>query len=459
MLIFRGIGKCSLGTFAPISPLFYRKHQLHGLKISCTVRITEYTWGNLWFFPNQRINDIFGSNPMTRSHFRTLLIASLAWASVCSFAVRIGFAQDAEVQPEPLVQPTAASPSDLTSKTNSLNHHQWLRLSPDGSFWGTLGTPAGESQIRQSGVDIALCQNGQIIAQVTTAEDGSFRFVDVKPGVYSLVAQNPSTLAVMSVSILDSAAGKHLPGGIQVRTLTPATERVVSLVRSGSVPRARAEQEFDKDPAGQDRTFWNSGRIAIDQEGGIRGRVSVPSGNTDLSGTSIYLTHSGNEVARTRADRDGNYRFDNIPPGNYGFVASGPAGIAALGFVAVGQAAGGGDASTSISEDGRKFVRAVLQQDSVPGLNVELASCDCMGAPLIAQTAVPLEEACCPLPMAGCCGVAGGNFGGGGGGGGIGGGFGGGLLPLALIGGLTAIGIELAKDDDKSNVVVSPVVP
>ena len=77
----------------------------------------------------------------------------------------------------------------------------------------------------------------------------------------------------------------------------------------------------------------------------------------------------------------------------------------------------------------------------------------------MAQTAVPLEEACCPLPMSGCCGVAGGNFGGGGGGGGIGGGFGGGLLPLALIGGLTAVGIELAKDDDNSNVVVSPIVP
>jgi hypothetical protein len=61
--------------------------------------------------------------------------------------------------------------------------------------------------------------------------------------------------------------------------------------------------------------------------------------------------------------------------------------------------------------------------------------------------------------MAGCCGAAGVGYGGGGGGGGIGGGFGGGLLPLALIGGLTAIGIELAKDDNNSNVIVSRVVP
>ena len=390
-----------------------------------------------------------------------MLIASLAIVSVYS-AGAVCLAQESSVQAEALAQPSAVPASDGATQTDSLNHHQWLRLAEDGSFWGTLGTPAGESQIRQSGVGVVLCQNGQRIAEVTTAEDGSFRFVDLKPGVYSLVAQNPSTLAVMSVTLLDASAGKHLPGGIQVRTLTPATERVVSLVRSGSVPRQTFYPEFDKDPVGQERAFWNSGRIAIDQEGGIRGKVSVPGGNVDLSGTSIYLTHSGNEVARTRADRDGNYRFDNIPPGNYGFVASGPAGIAALGFVAVGDGSEGGDSSASVSSDGRKFVKAILNQESVPGLNVELAACDCMGAPVLAQNAIPVEEACCPLPMAGCCGVAGGGFagGGGGGGGGIGGGFGGGLLPLALIGGLTAVGIVLAEDDDNnSNVIVSPVAP
>ena len=80
---------------------------------------------------------------------------------------------------------------------------------------------------------------------------------------------------------------------------------------------------------------------------------------------------------------------------------------------------------------------------------------------MVAQAEIPFEETCCPLPMSGCCGVAGGNSGGGGGGGGgIGGGFGGGLLPLALIGGLTAVGLAVANDDDdNSQVIVSPVVP
>jgi hypothetical protein len=395
---------------------------------------------------------------MSKATFRALLIATLSTAYAAMGSPAACLAQDAVAQVESLAVPASESIAKSPLKADGLNHHQWLHLSADGSFWGTLGTPAGENQIRQSGIDIALVQNGERVAVATTADDGSFRFSDIKPGVYCLVAQNPSTLAVMSLTILDSASGKHLPAGIQVRTLTPATERVVSLVRSGSIPRLSGIQQFERDPVGEDRKFWNSGRIAIDENGGIGGRVSVPGGNTDLSNTLIYLTHSGNEVAKTRADRDGNYRFDNIPPGNYGFVASGPAGIAALGFVAVGKPGVGGDSSTSLNQDGQKFVHTSVQQDAVPALNVELASCDCLGAPVLAA-AVPVEESCCPLPMAGCCGVAGGNgAGGGGGGGGIGGSSGGGLLPLALIGGLTAIGVVAAKDD-KSNVVVSPVVP
>lgn len=401
---------------------------------------------------------------MSKLQFRFLVASTIASCFGAFAFPSVGFAQDpANAQSEALAVPAPASssPSDSVSKVGSLNHHQWLHLSADGSFWGTLGTPAGESQIRQSGVEIALIQKGQRVASVTTAEDGSFRFTDIQPGVYSLIAHNPSTLAVMSLTLLDASAGKHLPTGIQIRTLVPATDRVVALIRGGSIPRALAPIQLDKDPVGQDRSFFNSGRIAIDDDGGIKGRVTVPGGNFDMSNTQIYLTHSGNEIAKTRADRDGNYRFDNIPPGNYGFIASGPAGIAAMGFVAVGKGSGGADSSTSISQDGSKFVHASVQQDAVPALNVELASCDCFGAPIMAESVLPLEAACCPLPMAGCCGAAGGNFGGGGGGGGggIGGGFGGGLLPLALIGGLTAVGIAVADDNKDSNVVVSPVTP
>ena len=112
--------------------------------------------------------------------------------------------------------------------------------------------------------------------------------------------------------------------------------------------------------------------------------------------------------------------------------------------------------NTGLANDGTKFVNAFLQDGAVPALNVEMASPDCLGS----QATVTDEAAlgsCCPLPMGGCRGVAGGGYGGGGGGGGIGGSFGGGLLPLGIVGGLTAVGIA-AANKKKTEVIVSPVV-
>ena len=159
---------------------------------------------------------------MSKINFRLHLTASLALAFTTQGAWSL--AQDPVASAsETLALPAVQAPLEKATTqayADGLNHHQWIHLASDGSFWGTLGTPAGENQIKQSGIELALVQNGQRVAWVTTAEDGSFRFSDIKPGVYALVAQNPSTLAVMSLTILDSSAGKHLPSGIQIRYKT-----------------------------------------------------------------------------------------------------------------------------------------------------------------------------------------------------------------------------------------------
>ena len=143
---------------------------------------------------------------MSKINFRLHLTASLALALTTQGAWSL--AQDPVASAsETLALPAVQAPLEKATTqayADGLNHHQWIHLASDGSFWGTLGTPAGENQIKQSGIELALVQNGQRVAWVTTAEDGSFRFSDIKPGVYALVAQNPSTLAVMSLTILDS---------------------------------------------------------------------------------------------------------------------------------------------------------------------------------------------------------------------------------------------------------------
>jgi len=121
---------------------------------------------------------------MSKTNFRLHLTASLALAFTTQGAW--SFAQDpVATVPEAIALPAAQASlgkanSDLYA--DGLNHHQWIHLASDGSFWGTLGTPAGENQIKQSGIELALVQNGQRVAWITTAEDGSFRFSDIKPG-------------------------------------------------------------------------------------------------------------------------------------------------------------------------------------------------------------------------------------------------------------------------------------
>jgi hypothetical protein len=352
-----------------------------------------------------------------------------------------------------------SQPSAKDRVNNELNHYQWVHRGEDGSISGTIGAPAGDSQIRQGGVDIYLVRDGKRVVTTRSAEDGTFRLVGVEPGVYSLVAETPSTLAIMSLTVLEGVSGQHLPTGIQIRSLTPATDRVVSLLRSGSVPRATHGMLVETDPIAGTRKFLNSYKVSIDSEGGLRGRVTVPGGGRSLAGTMVYLTSAGKEVARAKTDEVGNYRFDGILPGNYGFVASGPQGVAALGFVAVSADSQDGESSALIAPDGSRYVNSSVAEASIPVLNVELASSDCLGVP-VEMAGEEIAGECCPLPMGGCCGVAGGyGAAGGGGGGGVGGSFGGGLLPLAALAGLTAVGITVAKEsNDDSNVIISPVI-
>ena len=109
---------------------------------------------------------------MSRTIFRALLLGTLSVKFGAMVSLSPAFAQEPAAVVEALAQPAQVSSSDSVVKSDGLNHHQWLRLAADGSFWGTLAIPAGEDQIRQSGIEIALIHHGQAIAMVTSAEDG-----------------------------------------------------------------------------------------------------------------------------------------------------------------------------------------------------------------------------------------------------------------------------------------------
>lgn len=342
----------------------------------------------------------------------------------------------------------------LSTQGNDLTQNQWVRMTAEGAIRGSVISISHEVHLAQQKVRVSLVQAGQSVGEKQTDVDGEFLIEGVQPGVYSLVVQAPNQLAMYSLTVLESEAGKHLPERIEIRTIDPASSRIAELIRGNTLPKSFEVESVESDPIAANRMFADTCEVAIDSKGGVSGRLSRPDARVDLSKTLVYLTRDGREVLRTRASSSGQYRFEGVVPGTYGFVASGPEGIAALGFCAVSQpmASVAGAKVRLVSQDTAVAPAPVASGVPANALNVELASPDCLVPmqTLITEDVIAEELACAPMMGCGCGGA---NSGGGGGGGGIGASGGGNLGMLAAIGGLVAVGIAAALDDESPAVV------
>jgi hypothetical protein len=350
--------------------------------------------------------------------------------------------------------------ASLSTQANNLNQNQWVRLTDDGSIRGSVTLLVGTDHVRQAKVRVALVHDGRVVREVVTDSEGDFMIEKADAGMYSLVAEGENQIAVCALTVLTAVDGRHLPERAHIRSVSPASPRIAELIRGNTMPTWTLGGLHSQDPIAAIRKFEDTCEVEIDAQGGISGTLSRSNASVDLSSTAVYLVRDGREVARTRAASNGSYRFDRVAAGSYGLVASGPEGIAAVGFCAVG---------SDLVRTVRSKQRLVAQQGAplqgaqggatIPApattsqhLNVELAEPNCY----IPSEIIPVEEcvteaaAACPT-MGGCCG---GGFGGGGGGG-SGSGVGG-WGTLAALGALGAIGIIQALDDDDQAPIVSP---
>ena len=173
-----------------------------------------------------------------------------------------------------------------------------------------------------------------------------------------------------------------------------------------------------------------------------------------MSEMVVYVLRNGEEVSRAKADKNGNFSFDGLRPGVYGFVAAGSSGFAATSFQLVGSeiASVGNDGNRFVSSNGNVFLGHACRK-----MNVEVVPC--CEVTVCEQPVQTIVQEPCAVPVDKCgtaptCGCGGGFGGGGGGGGGIGG-----LGGLAAIGGLIAVGAIAASDNNNNAPIVSPVTP
>ena len=358
---------------------------------------------------------------------RTRILTAL----MVSLSSGLAWSQDSladESVPNGIGLELVASQSALSPQGNELSQNQWVRITSSGSIRGSVIAIAGEEHIKQPKMMVTLVSEGQVVATDETDIDGDFMIEKGKAGVYSLVVQGQNQLAVYSLTVLDAVSGSHLPERVEVRTIAPASPRISELIRSNTIPANLAGAPIANDPLGDKRAFQDSCEVVIDEQGGISGTLSRPNASVDLSHTLVYLTVDGREVMRTRPASNGSYRFVGVEPRVYGLVASGPQGIAALGFCAIEskdeKVVGGLNSSKASTLVGIRSRHACRR------LNVELADPNCYTPAEIVIAEEYAEEVAC-APMMGCgCSYQGG---GGGGGGGIGASGGNGLFGLAAL--------------------------
>lgn len=138
----------------------------------------------------------------------------------------------------------------------------------------------------------------------TTDENGNYQFTGLAPGNYKVSIADPTTGDLAGLTNTQAYNGRN------------ATEASVTI---GDSSVQGVDFGFVKPATIGDRV-WN------DQD-----RNGVDNGEPGVPGVTVILKDaSGNEVARTKTDANGNYRFEGVLPGTYSVSIEVPAGYEAV---------------------------------------------------------------------------------------------------------------------------------
>ncbi len=394
---------------------------------------------------------------------RTLALALM----LCSAPVVYG--QEAvSANPSDVADRPVSISSVATRPLNQLYVNQWVQLRASGELVGNVVSLSGESYSPVSATRVALVQNGRIVADAMSDAKGEVVFANVLPGRYTLVARGETTIGSFSVAVLDWESGRHLPAEFSVPVAEIEDRSIDALMASQFAPNAinAAPASPVADPLGRTREYRiRDYKVSLEADGSLHGNLSRPGlapVDSGVGGTNVILFANGREVARTQSNAEGHYQFADVKPGCYSIVANGVAGFAAVSVYATA-AEPAEKLSSTLGQNGVRFVSAVMQEGSGSGVNTELSSSgdteivedfalEPVGGEIIDG---PLAG---PAPM-GFPGGGGGMVGGGGAGGGggiLGGRFGG----IALLGGLAGVAAAIATDDDDDDTpaIISPTV-
>jgi hypothetical protein len=452
--------------------------------------------------PYPTVGKLFGNSLLA------VALPLLAVALTCSDSLR---ALVIDPLPTPSLLETAIAGRQDDGLEETLSAH-YVQLDSQNRLVGKVTAIQRETgvTIPVPGLDVKLVRRSQEISRGRTDVAGNFVTGFVAPGAYTLCISGAEGFLAYGVQVIESddVPFGELPmpdlGADTSRSIRSGGQFVVwqdaapldtptEITAAVIPPTHNSLQEIMNGiPAGTGLNLQPSAgtqinveksvvaggfKVNLQPDGTLAGRIAPLVSDADqpirLREMNIYLIDNDQIIAQVLADDDGNFVFNNVRPGVYGFAAAGRDGFAALSFQAVQvredeNAArqqpgvfrpvntGPGDAAAETARNGTDVLNvAICPPEDIPWLRREidnLVNPPAAGGAGGAAAGVPQGFGGAP----GDVGMGGpGGFGGGYGG--YGGGFAGsgfeGLIGLALTGWVIS---ELSSD---ATVIPPPMSP
>ncbi len=240
----------------------------------------------------------------------------------------------------------------------------WVMINETDSIQGQVVGNTGD-------ISIFLLRNGFVVAQSKTNDIGSFRLEGLTPGPYAIAGYSPDVFFVYGfLAIKHRPAASGFPNRLNIQAVSGAENNLlIGKIIKDNAPRVnfRAYGQYDIGEGAEDppEYFGWQGLETFDQpvlpansiqaqpisllsDGRLIGRVHQIDNKTgrpvEVFDTRIIVIQGGQIVAETQTDSLGVFEISGLSGGNYGIIAVGSDGLAALGIEIV-------DADTTTQPD------------------------------------------------------------------------------------------------------------